>query len=119
MLAGTLAAHGEDLARQAVAEVALAFIQHVVEVAQRVFVDLEKVGDARRAAEPLDHRLQGFRLADPGLDFQVVPHPTDQQLRIEIAQHRTDVLRQLPDKMLTHRPAFDGDFWKDFNDQFH
>ena len=51
--------------------------------------------------------------------FKVVPDAADLQLRVELTQNRTNILRQLPDKVLAHRPALDGDFREDFNDQFH
>ena len=50
VLTRTLAAHGEDFTWQLIGEVPLALFQHVIEVTQRVFVDLQKMGNARRAA---------------------------------------------------------------------
>ncbi|MCY1447602.1 hypothetical protein D9M71_642310 [compost metagenome] len=119
VLAGALAAHGEDPARQLVAEVLLALLEDVVEVAQRVFVDLEEVADARGAGQALDHLAQHLGIGHLRLDVEVVPLAFHQQLRIEVAQHRANVLRQLPDEALAHRPALDGDFLEDLDDEFH
>ncbi|MCY1422216.1 hypothetical protein D9M71_378910 [compost metagenome] len=119
VLASALAAHGEDLARQLVAEVRLALGKDVVEIAQRVFVHFEEMADARRAGQALDHLAQDLRLGHPCFELEIVPLAFHQQLWIEVAQHRANVLRQLPDEALAHRPALDGDFLEDLDDEFH
>ena len=119
VLAGALAAHGEGLAGQLVAEVRLALGEDVVEIAQRILVDLEEMTDARRAGQALDHLAPGLGVDHGGLNLQVVPLALDLQLRVQVAQHRADVLRQLPDEALAHRPALDGDFLEGLDDEFH
>src|SRR5690606_16892073 len=119
MLAATLAAHGKDLAGQLRTEVQLALLQHVRQVEQRVLVHFQKVGDARCAAQALEHFLADLGLVDLAFHFQVVPHAAHLQLRIQVAQHGTDVLPQLPQELLTHRPAFDGDLGEGFDDELH
>src|SRR5476649_815908 len=66
VMPGTLATHRKDLARQCVAEVQFALGEDVIHIAKRVFIDLQEMSDARRAAQALNHLLQDFRLADPG-----------------------------------------------------
>ncbi len=119
MLAGTLAAHGEDLARQALGVVRLASGDDVVEIAQRVLVHFQAMGDAGRAAQALDHLAQQLRLAAHGFHLDVVPHALDPQVGIELAQHGADVLRQLANEALAHRRALDGDFGENLDDQLH
>jgi len=119
MLAGTLAAHGEDPARQALGVVRLALGDDVVQIAQRVFVHLQAMGDTRRATQALDHLAQQLRLAERGFHLDVVPHALDPQLGIELAQHGADVLRQLANEPLAHRRALDGDFGENLDDQLH
>ncbi|MNJ78867.1 hypothetical protein D3C77_767300 [compost metagenome] len=55
MLAGALATHRKDLARQALGVMRLAFLDDVVEITQRVFVHFQAMGDARRVAQALQH----------------------------------------------------------------
>src|SRR5690606_19259736 len=50
---------------------------------------------------------------------QVVPLARDSQVRVQILEYRADVLRQLPDELLAHRPALDGDFREGLDDEFH
>lgn len=94
----------------------LALGDYVVEVAQRVFIDLQEMRDARHAAQALGHLLQGFRLADGGFQLEVVPHTIDHHGRVQIAEHGTDVLGQLTDETRPYRAALDGDFRENFND---
>ncbi|MNE12541.1 hypothetical protein D3C80_1053420 [compost metagenome] len=119
VLAGALAAHGEDLAGDLVGVVQLALFQHIVEVAQGVLVHFEEVGDAGGAGQPLDHLAQQLRLGLASLDFKVVPNAGHLEFRVQVFQDRADVLRELADEMLAHRPALDGDFREDFDDEFH
>ncbi|MDT4840515.1 hypothetical protein FQZ97_743410 [compost metagenome] len=119
MLAGALAAHGENLAGDLVGVVQLALFQHVVEIAQRVLVHFEEVGDAGDAGQPLDHFAQKLRLGLARLNLEVVPDAGHLEFRVQVFQDRADVLRELADEMLAHRPALDGDFREDFDDEFH
>ncbi len=116
VVARPLAANPEYLAGKRVAEVQFALLIDVVHVAQRILVHLQKVRDAGHAAEPLGHLTQDSGILDPGFDLKVVPHAIHHQRRVQIAEHRADVLGQLFDEALSHRPAFDSDFWEDFDD---
>ncbi len=119
VLAGALAAHGEDPARQAFRVMRLAPGDDVVEITQRVFVHFQTMGDAGRAAQALDHLAQRLGLAERGFHLDVVPHAFDPHLGVELAQHGADVLRQLTNEALAHRRALDGDFGKNLDDQLH
>ncbi|MNC27295.1 hypothetical protein D3C75_754630 [compost metagenome] len=119
VVAAALAAHGEVLAGQQVTEVLLALGDDVVEVAERVFLYLQEVGDTRGAGEALDHLALDFFVFDAGDHFEVVPDTIDRELRVEVLEHVADVLAELADEALAHRPALDGDFWEDFDDKFH
>ena len=116
MLAGTLAAHRKDLPGQRIAEVLLALVDDVVEVAQRVLVDLQEMRDARHAAQALAHLLQGFGLADAGFQLEIVPHTVHHHGRVQVAEHGTDIFGQLADETHPYRAALDGDLGKDFYD---
>ncbi|MNY21118.1 hypothetical protein D3C86_1546400 [compost metagenome] len=117
--AGALAAHGEDLAGQLRTKMGLALVEDVVEVAQRVLVHFEEMGDARRAAQALEHLAQQVRIAERGLQLDVVPLTGNLQRGIEVPEHGADVLAELADELLAHRPALDGDFREGFDDEFH
>lgn len=119
VVAAALAAHGEVLAGQQVAEVVLALGDDVVEVAERVFLYLQEVGDTRGAGEALDHLALDFFVFDAGDHFEIIPDTIDHELRVEVLEHVADVLAELADEALAHRPALDGDFWEDFDDKFH
>jgi hypothetical protein len=118
-VAGALAAHGEALARQLVAEMRTALLEGVVEIDVGVFVYFEEMGDARHVAQALEHFRLDLRLAHPADQVEVVPFALHVQLGVQVAQHRANVLRQLADELLAHRPALDGDFCEGFDDQFH
>jgi hypothetical protein len=119
VMAAALAAHREALAGQQVTEVVLALGDDVVEVTQWVLIDLQEVGDARGAGEALDHFALELLVLDAGDHLEIVPDTIDRELRIEILEHVADVLAELTDEALAHRPALDGDFWEDFDDKFH
>ncbi len=116
VLAGTLAAHRKDLPGQRITEVLLALGDDVVEVAQRVFIDLQEMRDARHAAQALGHLLQGLGLADAGFQLEIVPHTVHHHSRVQIAEHGTDVFGQLADETHPYRAALDGDLREDFYD---
>ncbi|MNJ51637.1 hypothetical protein D3C77_469470 [compost metagenome] len=97
----------------------LALGDDVVEVAERVFLYLQEVGDTRGAGEALDHLALDFFVFDAGDHFEIVPDTIDRELRVEVLEHVADVLAELADEALAHRPALDGDFWEDFDDKFH
>jgi len=82
VLAGALAAHCEYLARQAAGEVRLALLEDVIQIAQRILVHFEAMGDARRAAQAFDHLAQNLRVAERRLHLDVVPHPFHPQFGI-------------------------------------
>ncbi len=119
VLAGALAAHCEYLPRQATGEVRLALLEDVIQIAQRILVHFEAMGDARRAAQAFNHLAQNLRVAERRLHLDVVPHPFHPQFGIEVAQHGADVLRQLTNEPLAHRRALDGDFRENLDDQLH
>ena len=116
MLAGTLATHRKNLARQRIAEVQFALLDDVVEVAQRVLIHLQKMRDARHAAQAFGHLFQGFGVAHTRLQLDVVPHTAHYHSRVQIAEHGTDVFGQLTDKTHPNRAALDSDLGEDFND---
>lgn len=60
--------------------------------------------------------MQHFGVGQPGFDLKVVPYATHDNVRVQFTEHGTNVLAQLPDELLAHRRAFDGDFWENFND---
>ena len=97
----------------------LALGDDVVKVTQRVFLDLQEVSDARGAGEALDHLALDLLVLDAGDHFEIVPDTIDRELWIKILEHVADVLAELADEALAHRPALDGDFWEDFDDKFH
>ena len=119
VVAAALAAHGEVLAGQLVAEVVLALGDDVVEVAQRVLLDLQEVGDARGAGEALDHFALDLLVLDAGDHLEVVPDTINRELGIQVLEHVADVLGELAYEALAYRPALDGDLWEDFDDKFH
>ena len=88
----------------------------VVEVAQRVLVDLQEMRDARYAAQALGHVLQGLGVCEAGFQLEIVPHTIHHHSRVQIAEHGTDVLGQLTDETHPYRSALDGDLGEDFND---
>ncbi|MNE17150.1 hypothetical protein D3C76_1311940 [compost metagenome] len=94
----------------------LALGHQVIHLAQRVFIYLQEVSDAGHAGQALDHLAQHFLILDAGDNREVVPHAIDHQLRVQITEHDADVLGELADEMLAHRPALDGDLWEDFYD---
>ncbi|MNP38237.1 hypothetical protein D3C76_1317350 [compost metagenome] len=116
VLAGTLATYRKNLPGQCIAVVLLALLDDVIEVAQRVLVDLQEMRDARHAAQALAHLLQGLGLADAGFQLEVVPHAVHHHGRVQIAEHGTDVLGQLADETHPYRAALDGDLGEDFYD---
>ncbi len=116
MLAGALAAHGKDLARQHVAVVLAALGGDVVEVAQRVLVDLQQMGDPRGIAQARGQLVQGLRVGQRGLQLEVVPHAIHHHGRVQVTEHGTDVLGQLADETHPDRAALNGDFGEDFYD---
>ncbi|MNH08891.1 hypothetical protein D3C79_683290 [compost metagenome] len=116
VVAAALAAHGEVLAGQQVTEVLLALGDDVVEITQRVFVDLQEVGNARHAGQTLGHLAQDFLVLDAGDHLEVVPDTVNRERRIEVLEHGTDVAAQLTDEALANRAALDGDLWEDFYD---
>ena len=116
MLAGALATYRKNLASQCIAVVLLALLDDVIEVAQRVLVDLQEMRDARHAAQALAHLLQGLGLADAGFQLEVVPHTVHHHSRVQVTEHGTDVLGQLADETHPDRAALDGDLGKDFYD---
>ncbi|MNJ50824.1 hypothetical protein D3C77_461120 [compost metagenome] len=116
VVTATLAAYGEALAGQQVAEVGLALGDDVVEVTQRVLVDLQEVGNARHAGQTLGHLAQDFLVLDAGDHLEVVPDTVNRERRIEVLEHGTDVAAQLTDEALANRAALDGDLWEDFYD---
>jgi len=77
------------------------------------------VGDTRCAGEALDDLALDLFVLDAGDHFEIVPDTIDRELRIEVLEHVADVLGELADEALAHRPALDGDFWEDFDDKFH
>ena len=79
--------------------------------------DLQK--SAQGAAQALEHLRPHLRLGHATDQIEVVPLALHLQLGVQVAQHRADVLRQLADELLAHRPALDGDFRAGFDDQFH
>ena len=105
-----------DWMKKAGAKVQFAFLRDVVEVAQRVLVDLQEMRDARHAAQALGHVLQGFGVGQAGFQLEVVPHTIHHHSRVQIAEHGTDVLGQLTDETHPYRSALDGDLGEDFND---
>jgi len=119
VVTAALAAYREALAGQQMAEVVLALGDDVVEIAQRIFLDLQEVGDTRCAGEALDHLALELLVLDAGNHFEIVPDTIDRELRIDILEHVANVLAELADEALAHRPALDGDFWEDFDDKFH
>lgn len=94
MVATALAAHGEVLAGQQMAEVVLTLGDDVVEVTQRVFLNLQEVGDTRRAGEALDHLALDFLVFDAGDHFEIVPDTINRELRVEILEHIADILAE-------------------------
>ncbi len=93
-----------------------AFGEDVVEVTQRVFVDLQEMRDAWHAAQALGHFLQQLGFADAGFQFEVVPHAVHHHGRVQVTEHGTDVLGQLADETHPYRAALDGDLGEDFYD---
>ena len=116
VLASALATHRKELARQCIAEVQLALLNDVVEVTQRVLVDLQEMRDARHAAQAFGHFFQGFRVGYARLQLDVVPHARHHHSRVQIAEHSADVFGQLTDETHPNRTALDSDFGEDFND---
>ncbi|MNY43539.1 hypothetical protein D3C86_1785080 [compost metagenome] len=116
VLAGAFATHRENLPGQRIAVVLLALCNDVVEIAQRVFVDLQEVRDARHAAQALAHLFQGLGITDAGFQLEVIPHAVHHHSRVQIAEHGTDVLGQLADETHPYRAALDGDLGEDFYD---
>ncbi|MNT25032.1 hypothetical protein D3C72_1605360 [compost metagenome] len=116
VVAAALATHGKALTGQQVAEVGLALGDDIVEVAQRVFVDLQEVRDARHAGQTLGHLAQDFLVLDAGDHLEVVPDTVNRERRIEVLEHGTDVAAQLTDEAFANRAALDGDLWEDFYD---
>ncbi len=114
-----LATHRKVLAGQQVAEVLLALGDDVVEVAQGVLLDLQEVGNTRCTGQALDDLALNLLVLDAGDYLEVVPDTIDHELRIQILEHVADVLGELTDEALAHRPALDGDLWEDFDDKFH
>ena len=116
VFAGTLAAHRKNLASQRIAIMELAFGDDVVEVPQRIFVDLQEMRDARHAAQALGHFLQDLGFADARFQLEVVPHAVHHHDRVQITEHGANVLGQLADKTRPDRAALDGDLGEDFYD---
>ncbi len=116
MLAGALAAHRKDLAFKRLAVVLFALFGDVIEVAQRVLIDLQEMRDARHATQALGHVLQGFGVGYAGFQLEVVPHTVHHHSRVQVSEHGTDVLGQLTDETRPYRSAFDGDLGEDFYD---
>ncbi|MCY1445999.1 hypothetical protein D9M71_625390 [compost metagenome] len=116
VLARTLAAHRENFPGQRIAVVLPALFGDVVEVAQRVLVDLQKVRDARHAGQALTHLFQGFRVGNTGFQLEIVPHAVHHHGRIQITEHGADVFGQLADKFRPDRSTLDGDLGEDFYD---
>lgn len=77
------------------------------------------MGDTRRAGEALDHLALDPFVLDAGDHLEIVPDTIDRELGIKVLEHVADVLGELADEALAHRPALDGDFWEDFDDKFH
>src|SRR5450830_692448 len=119
VLAGALATHRKNLPGQGLAEVLFALGGDLVEVTQRVFVDLQEMRDARHAAQALGQFLQGLGLAQRGFQLEIVPHAVHHHVRVQVTEHGTDVLGQLADEFHPDRAAFNGDFGEDFYDKFH
>ena len=119
MLACALAAYRENLPGQRIAIVLFALLGDVVEVAQRVLVDLQKVRDTRHAGQALAHLFQGFGVGNAGFQLEVVPHAVHHHGRVQVTEHGADVLGQLADEFRPDRSAFDGDLGEDFYDKFH
>ncbi|MNL12233.1 hypothetical protein D3C87_1330960 [compost metagenome] len=116
MLARALAAHRKNLPGQCIAIVLFALLGDVVEVAQRVLVDLQKVRDARHAGQALTHLFQGFRVGNTGFQLEIVPHAVHHHGRVQITEHGADVFGQLADKFRPDRSTLDGDLGEDFYD---
>ena len=116
VLASALAAHRKDLTRQRFTEVQFALGNDVVEIAQRVLIDLQEMRNARHAAQAIGHFLQGFGVTHARLQLDVVPHACHHHSRVQIAEHGTDVFGQLTDETHPNRTALDRDFGEDFND---
>ncbi len=77
------------------------------------------MSDPRRARQPVDDLALKLLVFDAGDHFEIIPDTVNLQLRVDILEHVADVLRELTDEALAHRPALDGDFWEDFDDEFH
>ena len=119
MLAAALATHGENLARQLLGVMTLAVFGDVVQIAQRVFIDLEEQTDTRRVAQAFGHLGEQLGIVQIGFDLEVVPDTGHPQFGVKIAQHGANVLPQLADELLAHRAALDGDFRENFDDELH
>ena len=119
MLAATLAAHAEALARQPVTPKRQRLLVDIIDIHQGVFHHIHKIGNARRVAEHLHKGRQRFRLLPRGAHHHLVPLPQYLHFRVEGLQQALEIGMQLFDELLANRTAFDGDFGEKLDDKLH
>ncbi len=92
---------------------------NVIEITQGISAHSSNFRDARHTGEQVRNCGRTLVVLTRHKDFKIVPLLQHSGFRIEAAQQDAQVFSKLAAHSLTHGAAFNGDFGKEFKDEFH